>query len=46
LRQRCPPLPVPSDASRAGVLLWGQQVIEAYDDCARRHDAAVDALGG
>jgi len=26
------------------VLLWGQRVIEAYDDCARRHDAAVDAL--
>jgi len=26
------------------VLLWGQQVIELYDDCARRHDATIDAL--
>jgi hypothetical protein len=35
---------VPSDPSRSGMLVWGQQVIEAYDECARRHDAAVDAV--
>jgi hypothetical protein len=34
---------VPVDPSRAGMLVWGQQVIEAYDECARRHDATVEA---
>lgn len=43
LRQPCEPLPDLAGGDRLSVFLWGRQVIAAYNDCADRHDATVQA---
>ena len=43
LRQVCGQLPLPTDGTGEGLLLWGRAVIRQYNDCARRHEGLVKA---
>ena len=43
LRQPCPPVPQIVDGTKGSQLLWNLAMIRQYDDCARRHEAVVQA---
>ena len=40
----CQPLPLLADGMAGTVLRWAMEAIEAYQDCAERHRALVEAV--
>jgi hypothetical protein len=43
LAQMCPPLARPADGTAAALLTWGVETARAYNQCAARHRALVEA---
>jgi hypothetical protein len=43
LAQSCPPLARPADGTAAAMLTWGTNTARAYNQCAARHGALVQA---